>query len=367
MIESGMPATSDINDPTQLPGVGIFPVTIDEQRRRVSTSLAYLTPDVRARDNLEVRTGVEVATIAIEGGRVRGVVLKSGEEVAADEVVVTAGAIWSAAMLLRSGVGPREHLATYGIEVHADLPVGSTMADHLGPGVLYRHAGPRGGVAGPAQVVCVGASDGEEVDYHLMPISLQDPARNPLTFGEKRRLMGRGASEDGRPGLAALWGAMKFFATPTAGDTLFMVAVFLLCSSGRGSVRLGATPDAAPVVVAPPLPDDGLDRLRHAFSRLATWERSAPFRALGVKPLFPRDLEAPDAVQAALETNTVSYGHMVGTCPMGPVLDADCRVHGIPNLRVADASMMPTIPRGNTYLGCVMVAERIARKIKAAA
>ncbi len=72
-----------------------------------------------------------------------------------------------------------------------------------------------------------------------------------------------------------------------------------------------------------------------------------------------------DAVATALERNTMSYCHMVGTCPMGPVLDADCRVHGIPNLRVADASVMPTIPAGNTYLGCVMVAERIARKMKA--
>ena len=51
---------------------------------------------------------------------------------------------------------------------------------------------------------------------------------------------------------------------------------------------------------------------------------------------------------------------------MGPVLDADCRVHGIPNLRVADGAVMPTIPKGNTYLGCVMVAERIATKMKEA-
>ena len=54
---------------------------------------------------------------------------------------------------------------------------------------------------------------------------------------------------------------------------------------------------------------------------------------------------------------------LAGLAIMGPVLDADCRVHGIPNLRVADASVMPTIPCGNTYLGCVMVAERIARKM----
>ena len=67
----------------------------------------------------------------------------------------------------------------------------------------------------------------------------------------------------------------------------------------------------------------------------------------------------------ALDRATISYGHMVGTCPMGPILDADCRVHGIANLRVADASVMPAIPAGNTYLGCMMVAERIARKMKA--
>ena len=61
----------------------------------------------------------------------------------------------------------------------------------------------------------------------------------------------------------------------------------------------------------------------------------------------------------------LSYAHMVGTCPMGPVLDADCRVHGIDGLRIADGSVMPTIPSGNTYLGCVMIAERVAAKFRA--
>jgi choline dehydrogenase len=158
---------------------------------------------------------------------------------------------------------------------------------------------------------------------------------------------------------------MKFLAMPSSGATMFMLAVFLLRSSGRGSVRLGSTPEAGPTVVAPPLPEDARQRLRHAFDQLAAWEHSAAFQALKLEPVFPHDLGAPDAVATALERNTMSYGHMVGTCPMGPVLDADCRVHGIPNLRVADASVMPTIPAGNTYLGCVMVAERIARKMTA--
>jgi choline dehydrogenase len=132
-------------------------------------------------------------------------------------------------------------------------------------------------------------------------------------------------------------------------------------------VRLGDTPKTGPDVTAPPLPDDAVDRLRHAFERLAAWERSAPARALGCEPLEPHDLTAPGAVAAALERFTMSYAHMTGTCPMGAVLDADCRVRGIDGLRVADASVMPTIPSGNTYLGCVMVAERVAQKMTAAA
>lgn len=142
-----------------------------------------------------------------------------------------------------------------------------------------------------------------------------------------------------------------------------MMAVFLMRSSGRGSVRLGETPEAGPIVTAPPLPGDAHDRLRHAFDRIAAWERSAAARELGCEPVEPQDLTATDAVATALERVTLSYAHMTSTCPMGPVLDADCRVRGIDGLRVCDASVMPTIPSGNTYLGCVIVAERVARKM----
>ncbi|MEM9177689.1 MAG: GMC family oxidoreductase N-terminal domain-containing protein [Myxococcota bacterium] len=331
LAEVGIAVTPDINDPRTLPGVGVFPVTIDEHARRVSTSLAFLTGEVRARENLEVRTGAEVARLRIDGQAARGVELTSGETLEADEVVLTAGAIWTAALLLRSGVGPKDHLAEHGLEVHADLPVGETMADHLGPGIPYTHPGPRVGRGGPAQIVYVGASDGTRVDHHLMPISLHDPARQPLD--------------------------------PEVEKTMFVIAVFLLTSSGRGRVRLGESAGGMPDVLAPPLPADAPKILRQALDRVVDWERSDAFRALGAEPLMPLDLAAPDAVEVALERNTISYGHMVGTCPMGAVLDADCRVHGLANLRVADASVMPTIPAGNTYLGCVMVAERIAKKM----
>lgn len=323
MVETGVPLVSDINDPSQLPGLGIFPVTIDAKGNRVSTSLAYLTPAVRARSNLNIRTQAEVATLNIEKGRATGVTLATGEEIEADEVVVSAGTLWTPTLLMRSGIGPAAHLAEYGISTHSDLPVGETMSDHLGPGVRYQHDGPRGGSAGPAQILYIGASNGTDVDYHAFPIA---PSHTEET-------------------------------------TEFLMGMFLLRSSGEGSVRLGETLDADPLVVAPPLPDDGIDRLHHAFKNLARWEKSDPVRALGCEPLDPCDLTDPKAVSDALERLTVSYGHMTGTCPMGPVLDADCNVHGISGLRIVDASVMPTIPSGNTYLGCVMVAERVSRKM----
>ncbi|MEM9745789.1 MAG: GMC family oxidoreductase N-terminal domain-containing protein [Actinomycetota bacterium] len=323
MVDVGERSVDDINDPTQLPGIGVFPVTIDDDGRRVSTSLAYLTDEVRDRGTLTIRTGAEVSRVEIVDGRAIGVVLADGEHVEADEVILSAGVVWSAHLLMRSGVGPAEHLTDHGIEVRADLPVGSTMSDHIGPGLPYRHDGPRGGIAGPAQVVLIGASDGSTVDYHAFPIA----------------------------------------SAPTVDETVFMLAVFLMRSSGRGSVRLGDNPADAPVVTAPPLPDDGIARIRHGFERVAAWERSTAASALGCEPVTPLDLSAPDAVETALDRLTLSYGHMTGTAPMGTVLDAECRVNGVAGLRVVDASSMPTIPSGNTYLGCVMVAERIARKI----
>ncbi|MFN3214801.1 MAG: GMC family oxidoreductase [Henriciella sp.] len=321
----GTKTVDDINDRSQLPGLGVFPVTIDARAKRVSTSRAYLTSAVRARENFSLRTGAEVTSLVIESGRAVGVQLSTGEALEADEVVVTAGALWTPHLLMRSGIGPAAHLAEHGIALHADLPVGETMSDHIGPGIRYLHAGVRGGTAGPAQSLLIGASNGVDIDYHAFPIA----------------------------------------PPPRDGDTEFVMAVFLLQSSGRGSVRLGDNPEHGPVVTAPPLPDDANDRLQHAFKRIAEWEQSDAAKALGCAQIDPIDLSAPDAPQRAREQFTISYGHMTSTCPMGAVLDSDCRVLGIDGLRVADASIMPTIPSGNTYLGCVMVAERVARKMLA--
>ncbi|MCB0998121.1 MAG: GMC family oxidoreductase N-terminal domain-containing protein [Acidimicrobiales bacterium] len=325
MLALGEHPVADINDAGQLPGIGVFPATIDGHARRVSTSMAYLTPTVRARENLTIRTGSDVAAITLDGRRATGVVLRSGEHIDADEVVVCCGTLWTPHLLMRSGIGPADHLNAHGITVAADLPVGSTMSDHLGPAIPYVYDGPEPGTGGPAQALLVGASNGIDIDYHAFPIT----------------------------------------ATPDAGRARFLLAVFLLRSGGDGTVRFGSTPDDDPVVTLPSLPSDAHDRYRHAFDKLVAWQQTDAFNKLGAEQQDDIDLAATDAVQQSLERHLLSYAHMVGTCPMGPVLDADCRVHGIDGLRVADGSVMPTIPSGNTYLGCVMIAERIADKMKA--
>lgn len=324
MVELGERAVADVNDASQLPGLGVFPATIDDDARRVSTSLAYLPPVVRARENLTIRTGADVARISIEGGRATGVILRSGEYIDADEVVVSCGTLWTPHLLMRSGIGPADHLGDHGIAVVADLPVGSTMSDHLGPAIPYTYDGPEPGTGGPAQALLVGASNGVDIDYHAFPIT----------------------------------------ATPEGDRPRFLLAVFLLRSGGDGSVRFGATPDDDPVVTLPTLPHDAHARYRHAFDKLVAWQQTAAFLALGADQQDTIDLAADDAVQQALERHLLSYAHMVGTCPMGTVLDAGCRVRGIDGLRVVDGSVMPTIPSGNTYLGCVMIAERIANTMK---
>lgn len=227
MVETGARSIADINDRSQLPGLGIFPVTIDDDGKRVTTSRAYLTAEARARENLTILTQTEVTSLIVDNRRVKGVVLSTGDAIEADEVVVTAGAIWTPRLLMRSGIGPADHLADHGIAAHMDLPVGETMSDHIGPGLQYRHEGPRGGTAGPAQSLLIGASNGSDIDYHAFPIA------------------------------------------PPLGDgpTDFVLAVFLLRSTGQGSVRLGEKPGDAPVVTAPPLPDDANTRLQHAFGQ----------------------------------------------------------------------------------------------------
>jgi choline dehydrogenase len=322
--EMGVAAVEDVNDPAQLPGVGIFPLTV-HQDERLTVSRAYLTDEVRARPNLTILTGVTVSRVLVAPGpRVVGVEVLNGESFVSNEVIVSCGAVGSPALLQRSGIGPKGILDPLGIEVKVNLPgVGSSLQDHLGPPLLYRHDGPSGLAGGPVQPVWVGRTpdSDEPVDFHVFSLPVGDTA---------------------------------------GAETFFSVVPFLLDVGGRGTVYITSTdPEVAPEVVMPGLDEQDLERLRWIVGRLAEWERTEAFAALGAERVLP----AGELSETVL-SEVISYGHLGSTCAMGRVLDAQCRVRGLRGLRVVDASSMPVLPAGNTYLGCVMVAERVASMLR---
>jgi choline dehydrogenase len=327
LVEAGVPAVADLNDAGGLPGVGPFPASVDPATgARLTVSRAYLTAEVRRRPNLRVRTGVRVARLRLEGGRATGVITADGEVLTAAEIIVCCGAVQSPALLLRSGIGPAADLRAAGIEPVADRPgVGGNLQDHLGPGLPYRIRGGGVGTGGPAQTVWA------DPGVHVFPVLL------PAADG-------------------------------TADETTFAVLVFSLRPGGSGRVTLHPDDPDRPPLIRLPFPDAReIQAQQRAFDVLDAWEHSTAAKEAGLSRLGDAgSLADPGAAAAASRAGLASYAHLTGSCAMGPgsdpsaVLDPACRVWGIEGLRVVDASSMPEIPAGNTYLTCVMMAERVA-------
>ncbi|GAA3049569.1 FAD-dependent oxidoreductase [Pseudonocardia yunnanensis] len=299
---------------------------------RQSVADAYLRP-VADRPNLDVVTDALVHRIRVDNGTCVGVdYTDDGRQVSAacsGEVVLTAGAIGTAQLLLLSGIGPQAHLQSVGIAVVVDLPgVGENLHDHPLSGVVYSAGRP----------VPVG------VNNHIEVLGLM-----------------RSAADVDAPDLQA------FFVTPLPGvDDQYMIAFSAMAPRSRGSVRLvSARPDAAPLLDPNYLGDSADLEMMVTGLRLA--------REIGNQSALVswRDAEVapgPDADGSSprdyLRATTHSYYHPVGTCRIGSdemsVVDTDLRVRGISRLRVADASVMPSIPSANTLATVVAIAERAA-------
>ncbi|MEV0218091.1 GMC family oxidoreductase N-terminal domain-containing protein [Streptomyces sp. NPDC050704] len=310
---AGHPAVADHNAPG---AVGAGPLPLNQIGGvRQSTALTCLAT-ARERSNLTIRGDATVDRVLIDRGRCLGVRLAgSGEEIEAGQVVLTAGAYGSPVILLRSGIGPADHLRPLGIPVTADLPgVGANLHDHPLLRLLYASHAP---AAAP-------------------------PRQTLLTTG---------------PGLQI------FPSGPEQGEVLLLVA--LMAPHSRGHVRL-----RSPDPYTPPDIDVGLLRAPedaprlldgvHQARRLA---RTPPLSRYLDDELWPGPTADPDD---ALHEGLNVYQHPVGTCRMGPpndphaVVTPSGHVHGLEGLRVADASIMPTIPRANTHLPTLMLAEHLA-------
>jgi choline dehydrogenase len=371
-VEAGIPANPDFNGATQ-EGVGYYQTTINKARRW-SSARAYLG-DAKQRRNLTVATGAHATRLLIEGGRAVGVEYRTPAGLtqarARREIVVSGGVYGSPQLLMLSGLGPAAHLQKFGIPVLRDMPgVGSHLHDHFNTYVAYRCAKPvtmndlllslpRRLLAGAQYAL---ARTGPLASMGLFVGAL---------IRSDRRLE--------RPDLQinmfawAIKDRSRFGVTPQP-FSAFALSPVHLRPDGRGTVRLkSADPLAAPEI--------RFNFLKSSYDFQALIEGMRVCRRIAEQPsLRPFVVEeilpgpqvtSEDDLKADIRARGVSNLHPVGTCRMGhevdAVVDPQLRVYGVEGLRVADASIMPSIIAGNTNAPSIMIGEKCADMVKAAA
>ena len=339
---SGFAVCADHNAPAGS-GVGPGPCNIDGQGVRISTALGYLGP-ARARPNLTIRSGCLVDRVLLEGTRAVGVAVECEgvrEIIRGRRVTLSGGAIGTPAILLRSGIGPADELRELGIEPRLACDgVGRNLVDHAQLTIGWNAAPELVDPTAPLfQVILRHTAAGSRVANDMQVIALQ--AQVP--------------------------------------PELRLVAT-LVKPHSVGALRLRAADASAPPDIRLNLashPED-IRRLRESVRLLGRLAGAASLRGIGAHSLVVNDgegipaerfveLAGQDAwVDAFIHGAVRHYVHPVGTARMGPagdpgaVVDQHGRVHGLAALRVADASIMPTVPRANTHLTCVVIGERVA-------
>ncbi|HBC07585.1 MAG TPA: choline dehydrogenase, partial [Rhodospirillaceae bacterium] len=355
--ELGIPERDDFNRDDQ-EGAGYFQLTT-RNGLRCSTAVGYLNP-VKSRQNLDIRTHAQVRNLILKDGRCAGVAfdVKGTPQAAAcrGEVILSAGAIGSPQILMLSGIGPAQHLMDLGVAVTQDLPgVGGNLQDHLQLRTIYR--------------------------THR-PITLNDQARNPI----QKVLMGMefllrrsgpltmGASQVAifaktRPELETP--DIQYHVQPWSADSpgegthrfsAFTLSVCQLRPESRGDIRLASPDPFAHPTIRPNYLSTDLDQQTAIESlkltrRLVETKTLAPYVAEEMRP--GSDAQTDDELLEGARRIAQTIYHPVGTCKMGrdpnAVVDDRLRVRGIRGLRVADASIMPTITSGNTNAPAIMI------------
>ncbi|PWC31722.1 GMC family oxidoreductase N-terminal domain-containing protein [Azospirillum sp. TSO22-1] len=359
-VEAGFPENRDFNGPVQ-EGVGLYQV-FEKNGERWNAARAYLENGTRP--NLAVIADTQALRLVFEGRRARGMIVAGagGERLigARREVVLSAGAFGSPQLLMASGVGPGEHLRDLGIEVLHDAPeVGGNLQDHLDYCVA-RLASSRD---------LIGVTPGFAIQFFG---ALQRYKK------ERRGLLTSNISEAGgflksRPDLDRPDLQLHFCISPVDDHGRkrhyargFSVHVCGLRPESRGTVRL-AGPDAhvAPLIDPRYLsaPEDLETLLRGV--RLVHRILAAPsISRIPAKPLYDTSRESDETLRELIRARADTIYHPVGTCRMGAdarsVVDPQLRVRGLEGLRVADASVMPSIVSGNTQAPSAMIGEKAA-------
>jgi choline dehydrogenase len=348
---------------------------------RWSTASAYLRPAL-ARSNLVVVTGAQAMHVLFEGRRAVGVEYECDgrvERASAGEVILGGGVINSPHLLLLSGIGPAAELERHGIAVVHDLPgVGRNLQDHtevalgltvnglLSPPALesavnaLRYAISRQGrlTSGLAEAAAYVATD-PALTAPDLELLLVVPRPRPL-YPTARWAAAR-ARELARTALGRRRGGDR---------RLLLLGAVVIQPRSVGTLRLASADPRAPVHIDPSYLSESddvrvlVDGVRLARRIVAT----SPLAERVVREVEPGpDVQDDDELATYARGAAGSLAHLAGTCKMGiddlAVVDPELRVHGIDNLRVVDASVMPRVPRGHLNAPTVMIAERAAELI----
>ena len=362
----GMPFNADFNSGTQK-GCGFYQMTA-RGGRRSSAAVAYLRP-ARHRPNLQVKTGHRVLRVLVEGGRAVGVEVARGGQVATiratREVILCAGAIQTPRLMLLSGMGPPDHLKSVGIPVvHELLGVGQNLSDHMDVYMIYELKGR----AGYDRYKRWDRKMLAGVEYALFgrgPVSSNIIEAGAFWWGNR---------DDVRPDV-------QFAFLPGSGVEEGVDAIpsgfgctLNACQTrprSRGTVALRSSDPAKPPRIAPNYLSEpyDLDCMAEAVkSGLEIMQQPAMATHIS-RPLSPnRTLASKTDYQQYVRERAQRALHPSGTCRIGAdslaVVDSTLRVHGVDGLRIADASVMPSVPSGNTNAPCIMIGERAADFIR---
>jgi 5-(hydroxymethyl)furfural/furfural oxidase len=390
--ERQIPFIADMNTDFR-DGYGAVPMS-NWPDKRASAAICYLDAAVRARNNLTIVNGATVTGLVFEGRRVTGVdVVVGGErqQFSAREIIVSMGGIHSPAFLLRMGIGPARHLREQGIEVRADLPgVGENLSNHaiVFLGLLQNRNARQAEWLRPHPMTAFRYSSGLPGAPPLdMYINVQcKTSWSPLGFQVANlaptllKPMARGR--------VSLQGAsapplVEFNFTGHDLDLKRFMQGF------RRAVEVLAHDQVRAMsgVTFPVKFNDRLRRLNRINAKnkvqsaviaklidLVPPLAGSIFSTLADRKVDLAELAADDAALAEhIRENVAGTFHPVGTCRMGDASDRDAvtdttgRVRGVEGLRVVDASLMPTAPRGNTNIPTIMLAEKISAAIDAQA
>lgn len=370
-IEKGISENKDYNG-AEMEGAGLFQFTIKDVKRH-STATAFLNP-VKGRKNLKIITKAHTKKIIIENNKAVGVEYLSGKKTEKvycnKEVIVSAGSFGSPQILMLSGIGDEGELKKVGVHIVKNLPgVGKNLQDHLfyaatclcnqkislnsyikvlpkiGATIkyLFQKKGPFtiSLLEGVAFLKLDKSLDRPNLQFHFAPLQVGNDGKTDFydvtTF----------PSEDG-----------------------FAILPTLLKPLSRGYVALRSDKPTDPLIIQPNFLEKEEDRqvLIKGYYKAKEVLMSDAFKPYRLKMNFPVDDSSDENVLEHIKTYLETVYHPVGTCKMGndamAVVDDNLKVIGIEGLRVADASIMPTIVSGNTNAACIMIGEKAADLIK---